>query len=156
MEDLDQLHWDRRKAECRDAILQLGWLVGRWRGHGEVADGLRVSDVETKVLFDGTFIESRERIFTARGELEHEDLTIYGAAPEKGPGELWANLYMLGGIAARYKVTVLGDNILCEPEGMGARLSIARADDGYRVRVFFPSETGGWVEDATLTYERAD
>jgi hypothetical protein len=39
---------------------------------------------------------------------------------------------------------------------MGARLSIARADDGYRVRVFFPGETGGWVEDAVLTYERAD
>jgi hypothetical protein len=156
MEDLDQVHWDRRKAKCRDAVAQLDWLVGRWRGHGEAPSGPRISDVETKVLFDGTFIESRERIYTAHGELEHEDLTVYGAAPEKGSGELWANLYMIGGITTRYRVTVLGDNILCEPEGVGARLSMARAGDGYHVRVFFPGETGGWVEDAMLTYERAD
>jgi hypothetical protein len=156
MEELDEVQWERRRAECRDAVAQLGWLLGRWRGHGDSPAGARVSDVETRVLFDGTFVESRERIFTNRGEVEHEDLTIYGAAPENGPGELWAHLYMAGGISARYRVTVLGDNVLCEPEGFGARLSLTRAGDGYRVRVYFPSETGGWVENSTLAYERAD
>jgi hypothetical protein len=156
MEQLDEAHWNRRRAECRDTIATLAWMFGRWRGHGESPAGPRISDVETKAIFDGTFVESRERVYTARGELEHEDLTIYGAEPERGPGEMWAHLYIPGGIMTRYRVSVLGDNVVCEPEDFGARLSIARAGDGYRVRVFFPGEAGGWVEDSTLTYERAD
>ena len=43
--------------------------------------------------------ESRERIFTSAGVLEHEDLTVYAASPEEGPGVLVATAYMVGGLA---------------------------------------------------------
>ena len=110
-------------------------------------------EVETRLLFDGTFLESRERIFTSVGVVEHEDLTIYAAAPEDGPGVLVATAYMIGGLVVRYRVGVSGETITCDPEGIGARLSISRSEDGYRVRIFYPDETGAWAEDAVVAYE---
>ncbi len=153
---LDEVRWESRKNACREEVAQLSWLVGRWRGRGESTNGTRVSDVETRLLFDGTFLESHEKIYTAAGDLEHEDMTIYGAAPEKGRGELWAQLFMLGGLTTKYSVTIFGDTILCEPEGYGARLSFLREGDGYRVRVYFPDGRGAWVEDASLRYEKTE
>lgn len=108
------------------------------------------------MLFDGAFIRSHERTFTSSGQLENEDMTVYGASPEKGKGELWADLYISGGLTTRYTVTVFGDTILCEPKGFGARISYAREGDGYRVRVYFPSERGGWTEDSSLRYDRTE
>lgn len=156
MESLDERAWAQRTEQCRAAMEQLRWMLGRWRGRGETSSGIRVSDVETRLLFDGTFVESRERVYATSGELESDDITIYGAAPEKGPNEVWAHLYMLGGITARYAVNILGETMLCEPEGYGARLSITQQDDGYRVRVYFPDGKGNWIEDAALTYERVE
>jgi hypothetical protein len=153
---LDEAGWERRQAACRAEIAQLDWLIGRWRGRGESTTGTRVSDVETQKLFDGTFLRSHERTYTATGELEQEDMTVFGSSPEKGEGELWAHIYMTGGLTTTYNVTIFADTVLCEPRGFGARLSFAREGDGYRVRVYFPGERGTWVEDSSLRYERTE
>ena len=153
---LDEEDWEQRRLACCRAILQLRWMVGRWRGQGTSSSGPIVSSVESRMLLGGTFLESRERTYRSSGQLESEDITIYGAAPEKGPGELWAQIYMLGGVSLRYTVYVYGESVLCEPEGYGARLSFMRDGDGYRARVYFPDADGLWVEDATLHYERVE
>jgi hypothetical protein len=149
----DTERWDRHAESSRQAISQIEWLVGRWIGHGEHDGAPRVCEVETRLLFDGSFMESRERIYTAAGILEHEDLTVYGASPEDGPDDLWAHVYMAGGVALRYRVQVFNDSVLCEPEGLGSRLSIQRDGDGYKVRIFYPDDHGSWVEDAVVEYE---
>lgn len=145
--------WERRAAECQASIARLSWLAGSWRGHGAQGGVARMCEVETHLLFDGTFLEARERIYTSAGVLEHEDLTVYAASPEDGPGAIVATAYMVGGLVVRYRVGVSGETITCDPEGIGARLSIARSDDGYRVRIFYPDESGAWAEDALVTYE---
>lgn len=145
--------WARRADQCRGAIARLGWLVGSWRGHGTHGGSPRVCEVETRLLFDGSFLESRERIYTADGVLEHEDLTIYVADPDAGHASFWATAYIRGGLAIRYKVHASGNEIVCEPEMFGARLAIQRVDGGYRVRIFYPNDDGGWIEDAVVEYE---
>jgi hypothetical protein len=131
-------------------------MVGRWRGHGRSTIRPLISEVETRPLLDGTFLESRERVYTTDGQLDYEDLMIYGAAPEKGAQALWAHLYMLGGVSTRYTVDAYGESVLCEPEDYGARLSFVREGDGYRARVYFLDAAGLWAEDATLHYQRVD
>lgn len=147
--------WERYARECRDLVRQLEWLAGRWRGHGDSSAGPRVTELQVRLLFDGTFLESRERAYGASGELEHEDLTLYGASPGE-PDELWAQLFMPGGIVTGYAVTVFGDTMLCEPQGLGARISYLREGDGFRVTIYFPDGKDGWVKDSVLTYERVD
>ena len=149
---LDAEGWERRAAECRDSVGRLAWLAGEWRGHGTQGGVPRVCEVESKMRFDGTFLESHERIFTSAGVLEHEDLTIYAASPEDGPGVMTATAYMVGGLVVRYRVSVSGESVICEPEDLGARLAISRTDDGYRVRIFYPNERGAWTEDAVVEY----
>ena len=149
---LDAEAWERRAIECRGAVERLGWLAGSWRGHGTQGGVPRVCEVETRVLFDGTFLESRERIYTAAGIVEHEDLTIYGASPEDGPSALWARSFIAGGLAVSYRVHVSGTSVTCDPEGLGVRLAIDRTDEGYRVRIFYPDDNGGWAENAVVEY----
>lgn len=148
--------WERRALDCREAVGRIAWLAGTWRGHG-MQDGVaRVCEVETRILFDGTFVESRERIFTSDGVLDHEDLTIYGASPEQGPGTLWAESFMHGGVVVHYNVRVSGDAITCEPTELGARLAVERTSAGYRVRIFYPDEHGAWSEGAVVEYTPRD
>ena len=149
---LDVEAWERRAAECRASLSRLEWLAGSWRGHGVQGGVARVCEVENRLLFDGSFLESRERIFTSTGILEHEDLTIYAAEPENGPGALGATSYMAGGLVVRYCVTVSNETITCDPEGVGARLARERAEDGYRVRIFYRDDEGVWAEDAVVVY----
>ncbi len=148
--------WERRALECREAVERIAWLAGTWRGQGTQDGVARVCEVETRLLFDGTFVESRERIYTSAGDLEHEDLTIYGASPETGPGALWAASFMNGGVAVHYNVRVSGDAITCEPTEIGARLAIDRISNGYRVRIFYPDEQGAWSEGAVVDYTPRD
>lgn len=152
-ETLDAESFERRAGHCRTAMRQLDWLTGSWIGHGMHGGEARVCHVESKLLFDGTFLECRERIYTPSGELEHEDLTIFGAAPENGPSEYFAVVYMPGGLAVHYRVESSLDTILCEPEEFGARLSLTQTGDGYRARIFYPDEGGAWIEDAVVDYE---
>ena len=149
---LDAQAWERRAALCRDRIARIGWLAGSWRGHGLHGGVPRVCEVETRLLFDGGFLEARERIFTPEGIVEHEDLTIYGVDPDEGPGTYWATAFIRGGLAVKYVVHVSGEQIVCDPEQFGARLSIMRTGDGYRVRIFYPDGQGGWLEDAVVEY----
>jgi hypothetical protein len=149
---MSEQDWERHAAACREAVERLSWLAGVWRGHGTQGGVARVCDVDTHVLFDGSFLESRERIYTSDGVLEHEDLTVYGATPEDGVPALWAESFMRGGHAVRYRVHVSGSTITCVPESFGARLSIDRTADGYRVRIFYPDEQGAWTEDAVVEY----
>jgi hypothetical protein len=145
--------WKVRLAECREAVAQLEWLVGRWRGYGEYQGSGRESIVETKYFFDRSFIESRERIYTPDGKLEHEDLTIYAAARGRGPGEVCAHLYITGGLIIRYKVEVFGESLLADPEDFGSRLAIQRLGDSLRMRVYSQDDQKTWIEDVTLDYE---
>lgn len=152
-EALDAEAFAQRAEHCRTAMAQFEWLVGSWLGHGTHGGEARVCHVETRYLFDGSFLESRERIYTPSGELEHEDLTIFGSAPESGPSEFFAVVYMPGGLAIHYRVEVNVDTILCEPEEFGARLSLLQTGNGYRARIFYPDEDGAWFEDAVVDYE---
>jgi hypothetical protein len=152
-EALDAEAFAQRAEHCQQAMKQFAWLAGSWLGYGTHGGESRVCHVEARFLFDGTFLESRERIYTPSGELEHEDLTIFGAAPESGPSEFYAVVYMPGGLAVHYGVEVNGDSILCEPEEFGARLSLLQTGNGYRARVFYPDEEGTWFEDAVIDYE---
>jgi hypothetical protein len=149
---LDAEAWERRAIECRAAVERLAWLAGSWRGHGSHGGVARVCEVETRLLFDGSFLESRERIYTSAGVVEHEDLTVYGASPEDGPGALWATSFIAGGLAVSYRVTVSDTSVTCDPEGLGVRLAIDRTADGYRVRIFYPDDTGAWAENAVVDY----
>jgi hypothetical protein len=149
---LDAEAWERRAIECRASVERLAWLAGSWRGHGTQGGVARVCEVETRLLFDGTFLESRERIYTSAGVLEHEDLTVYGAAPEDGHGALWARSFMVGGLAVSYRVRVTGAGVTCHPDGLGARLAIERTDEGYRARIFYPDDNGAWAENAVVEY----
>jgi len=143
----------KRADACRASMRQIAWLAGSWTGHGTHGGEPRVCHVESRFLFDGTFLESRERIFTPSGTLEHEDLTIVGASPEHGSSEFWAIVYMPGGLAVHYAVEFHNGTIVCEPQEFGARLSLQQTGDGYRARIFYPDEAGSWFEDAVVEYE---
>jgi hypothetical protein len=149
---LDAQAWERRAALCREQIDRIAWLAGSWRGHGLHGGVPRVCEVEARLLFDGSFLEARERIYTPEGALEHEDVTVYGADPDGEQSPYWAMAFIRGGLAVRYTVHVSGDQIVCDPDQFGARLSIARDGDGYRVRIFYPDNRGAWVEDAVVEY----
>jgi hypothetical protein len=151
---MSEQDWERRAAQCRNAMSRLSWLVGSWRGHGTQNGVARICEVETQLLFDGTFLQSRERIYTSAGVVEHEDLTVYNASPDEGADAIWATAYMIGGNVVRYRVHVSGGTVTCEPEGFGARLSIERLADAYRVRIFYPNDAGAWTEDAVVDYTR--
>jgi hypothetical protein len=145
---------ERYAHACRRSLAELDWLIGRWHGRG-VKDGTtRISDVNTRYLFDSTFIMAREKIYSTNGDLEHEDITIYGVSPGDEAGEMWAQVYMRGGITLRYRVEVLGTSILCEPVSYGSRLSLRSVGDDYTTTIYVPDGRGGWIEDAVLQYER--
>lgn len=55
----------------------LHFLVGSWVGHGQ-SDGSPVTArFEAALILGDTFVDARERLFTADGHLDHEDRTLY-------------------------------------------------------------------------------
>ena len=69
--------WSQRVAAIQAGVRPLRFLAGTWTGEG-TSEGEPVRGrLVASLVLDDTFLECSEQLFTATGELDHEDRVVY-------------------------------------------------------------------------------
>lgn len=73
----EEMAWDERLRQTREALAPLRFLEGSWQGEGTIHGESLRGQLTAASVFGDSFIEARERLFDAQGALSHEDVAFY-------------------------------------------------------------------------------
>ena len=142
--------WHARARSCRDGLLPLHFLVGRFEGHGaDSGQPVRAEATGTLVL-DGSWLELRERLLGTEGELLYDDFVLYRYDPaEEGLRVLH---FMERAWHSQYPVHLAPDGAIHWTTGVGGpRVHIQASPTGWGSQVTLPDEDTPTV---VLEYQR--
>lgn len=76
------ISWEERGSRAREGLLPMRFLEGTWVGEGETrGEPVRARLVVVR-CFQDTYLEARETLMDASGEVQHEDVCFYRFDPE--------------------------------------------------------------------------
>jgi hypothetical protein len=150
---MDEIDWDAREAETHLRLAALDGLLGEWVGTGR-SDGAPIRGrLGVRRILSGTFVEAREIIEDADGNVDHEDVCVYRWDPDERT--LWVVQLLAPGWIERHRVEPLADGagIRWITSPVSPRVELAAVGpDALRVRVWMPGEAAPTHE---MDYARA-
>lgn len=69
--------WEQRASLTRAGLVPLRFLLGSWEGTGGSPEAPLRGRLEIAARFGETWIEARETLWDAHGEIDHEDASFY-------------------------------------------------------------------------------
>lgn len=73
----EEMSWEERIRRTREALDPLRFLLGEWRGEGQVHGEALYGQLSVASVLGDSFLEARERLVDASGALSHEDISYY-------------------------------------------------------------------------------
>jgi hypothetical protein len=130
----------------------LGFMLGRWTGTGE-SDGAPISGtLSVQPILGGTFLQATEQLYTADGQLDHEDRVFYRYSAEDHSLRA-LHLQAPGWTADRYvDLSPAGDGLTWSGGPTIPQVQIKRSGDTLTVTVWMPEDT---EPTTVLNYHRS-
>jgi len=143
----EQARWEEKGRLARTGLAPLEFLMGKWVGRGTSHGAPVTGELEVRHLMDGTWLEARETLFDASGQVEHTDLCLYRFDVEQGRLEV---VHLMGHAhMGRHPVEPVGRAFHWITGPAAPRLSIAATDEGLHMEVQFP---GAATPAVTMKY----
>lgn len=131
--------WQARTRACIDRLQPIGFLVGRFEGHGSDSGQPVVAQAAGRLLLDGSWLELQERLLSPEGELLYEDFALYRYDPSEGG--LRVLHFMERAWHTQYPVHIDAEGALNWTTGVGGpRVRLAPTEAGWGSRVTLPDE----------------
>ena len=148
----EAITWEERQRRARSGLDLVRFLVGQWEGEGTSnGEPLRGRLVVRAILGD-SFLEARETLFDASGQVDHEDLALYHYDVDEEHASV--EYFMAPGWVARHHVEPLGSGPGCAWTSgpFSPRVELRPDEAGFSSSVWLPGEP---VPSTVMRYRRA-
>lgn len=146
----DTPDWDARERAALAALPSLDFLLGVWQGAGQAHGTPLTGRFAARRILAGTVVESREVLYSAAGEIDHEDMALYRHEPDRG---LFVQHLQPPGWSSEHDVVSLDRGIAWDAGPVEPRVEIVRGDGILTISVWFPYQP---VPMAKMIYRKVE